>query len=184
MEEYIGIVKVFAGNFAPRGWAFCNGQIMSIAQNTALFSILGTTYGGNGQTTFALPNLQGAVAIGAGTGGGGTYVLGQSAGTPNVSILTSNLPAHTHTAVSTLNVNKTATSASVPSNTTSIGQAKDINTDNVTIYAAGTADVPLAPSSVTTTVATTGSNIPISIMQPYVALSYIICLEGIFPSRN
>lgn len=186
MEEYIGIVKVFAGNFAPRGWAFCNGQIMSISQNTALFSILGTTYGGNGQTTFALPNLQGAVAIGAGTGGGGTYVLGQSAGTPNVSILTSNLPAHTHTATSVLKVNNdnSATLTTVPSSSTSIGQAKDINTDKVTIYSTGAADVPLASSSVTTTVAATGSNIPISIMQPYVTLSYIICLEGIFPSRN
>lgn len=184
MEEFIGVVKIFAGNFAPRGWAFCNGQILSIAQNTALFSILGTTYGGNGQTTFALPNLQGKVAIGQGNGGGTTYVLGESAGTPNVSILTSNLPAHTHPAVSTLKVNNDATSAAVPSSSTSIGQAKDINTDKVTIYATGAADVPLASSSVTTTVSPTGSNIPISIMQPYVALSYIICLEGIFPSRN
>lgn len=184
MDDFIGVVKLFAGNFAPRGWAFCNGQLLSIAQYSAVFALLGTTYGGNGQTTFALPNLQGRVALGSGNSGGSNYVLGEVAGTPSVSVLTSNMPAHTHVASSVLKVSNTTASAVVPSATTSLGQAKDINTDNVAIYSTGAATIPLEPTAVATTNQPTGGNVPISIMQPYLALSYIICLEGIFPSRN
>ncbi|WP_205945318.1 phage tail protein [Pedobacter hiemivivus] len=185
MEDFIGVVKVFAGSFAPRGWQLCNGQIIGIAQNSALFSILGTTYGGNGQTTFALPDLRGRVAVGWGQGPGlSNYTLGEVTGTESVSILTTNMPSHNHTATSTLNVNNTGTPAAIPSATTSIGLAKDINTDNVTMYATGAPNVALAPSSVTTTVGLTGGNQPISILQPVLALTYIICMEGYFPSRN
>src|SRR3954466_13993392 len=95
---FIGQISLFGGNFAPRGWAFCNGQLLAISQNTALFSILGTTYGGNGQTTFALPNLRGRMAIGAGTGPGlGAVQLGEQGGTSSVTLTLSNLPAHAHT---------------------------------------------------------------------------------------
>jgi microcystin-dependent protein len=185
MEEFLGIVKLFGGNFAPRGWQLCNGQIIGIAQNSALFAILGTTYGGNGQTTFALPDLRGRVAVGWGQGPGlSNYTIGETTGTESVSILTTNMPLHTHPAVSTLNVNNTGTSAVIPSATTSIGPAKDINTDNVKMYATGAANVPLAPTSVTTTVTAVGGSQPISILQPVLALTYIICLEGVFPSRN
>ena len=184
MDEFIGIVKLFAGNFAPRGWAFCNGQILSIATNQALFSILGTTYGGNGQTTFALPNLQGATAIGAGTGSGSTYVLGQAAGTPNVSILTSNLPAHVHAGPGKISVSASNATDATPVAGASIAVPGSIISRVFTPtlgYATATPSVDLT-SNVTT--GATGSNLPISVMQPYVALSYIICLEGVFPSRN
>lgn len=184
MEEFIGIVKLFAGNFAPRGWAFCNGQIMSIAQNTALFSILGTTYGGNGQTTFALPNLQGAVAIGWGNGPGGSYTLGETAGTPNVSILTNNLPAHVHAGPGKISVSTAESTDSTPAAGASIAMPGSVvsRVFSPTLgFATATPSVDLL-SNVTT--GATGNNIPIPIMQPYVAMSYIICLEGIFPSRN
>ena len=98
MEGTIGEIRMFAGNFAPRSWAFCNSQILSIAQNTALFSILGTTYGGNGQTTFGLPDLRGRVPIGTGQGPGLPNVsLGEMSGTPTTTLLATNMPAHTHT---------------------------------------------------------------------------------------
>src|SRR5262245_42833413 len=97
MDSFIGSIILFAGNFAPRGWAFCQGQILSIAQNTALFSILGTTYGGNGQTTFALPDLRGRVPIGTGQGPGLSNIdLGEQSGSENVTLLASNMPPHTH----------------------------------------------------------------------------------------
>lgn len=184
MEEFIGVVKLFAGNFAPRGWALCNGQILSIAQNSALFSILGTTYGGNGQTTFALPNLQGTVALGAGNGGGSNYVLGQVAGTPTVSILTTNLPSHVHAGPGKISVSATSASDSVPVAGASIAAPGSFISRVFTPtlgFATATPSVDLT-SNVTTGAA--GGNIPISVMQPYLALTYIICLEGIFPSRN
>ena len=98
-SPFIGQITLFAGNFAPRGWAFCNGQLLSIAQNTALFSILGTTYGGNGQTTFALPDLRGRVPVHAGQGPGlSNYDLGQQGGAESVTLTTAQMPAHTHPA--------------------------------------------------------------------------------------
>src|SRR5687767_4324920 len=97
MDEFIGIVKIFAGNFAPRGWMFCQGQLLSIAQNTALFSILGTTYGGNGQTTFALPDLRGRVPVGVGQGPGlPSMSLGEMSGATSATMTIQNMPAHTH----------------------------------------------------------------------------------------
>ena len=97
MDPFLGQLMLVPYNFAPRGWAFCNGQIMSIAQNTALFSLLGTTYGGNGQTTFALPDLRGRVAVSAGQGPGlQNYSLGEIAGSENVTLISSQMPAHTH----------------------------------------------------------------------------------------
>lgn len=184
MEEFIGVVKLFAGNFAPRGWALCNGQLLSIAQYNAVFAILGTTYGGNGTTTFALPNLQGATAIGAGNGGGSNYVLGQTAGTPNVSILTSNLPAHVHAGPGKISVSASNATDSTPITGASLAVPGSVVSRVFTPtlgYATATPSVDLA-TNITTGV--TGANIPISVMQPYVALTYIICLEGIFPSRN
>jgi microcystin-dependent protein len=187
MEEFIGVVKVFAGNFAPRGWQLCNGQILSIAQNSALFAILGTTYGGNGQTTFALPDLRGRATVGWGQGPGlSNYALGQISGTENTSILTSNMPAHNHVATSTLTLNASNAAATVgtPVTGNALGAGKDINTDAVSMYTTSTPNIPLAGGSVATTTALNGGNIPISILQPTIAMSYIICLEGIFPSRN
>ncbi|MFD2603435.1 phage tail protein [Flavobacterium suzhouense] len=183
MEEFIGIVKLFAGNFAPRGWALCNGQLLSISQNTALFSILGTTYGGDGQSTFALPNLQGNTAIGAGTSRlGTTYVPGQVAGTPTVTLNTSQIPSHNHTGQ--IFVSNTNSNTGTPTAGTVLGipgttQGRDFVASLG--YTTATPNVNIANS---VTVGPTGGNQPFSIMQPYLAMNYIICLEGIFPSRN
>lgn len=169
---YIAAILLFAGNFAPRGWAFCEGQILSIAQNTALFSLLGTTYGGNGQTNFALPDLRGRVPIHQGTGPGlPLYTLGELAGAANITLLTSNMPAHNHT----LNAFSEAGDTSAPagallSNTGALD--KEYRT-------AGTGVVMNSAA-----IGIAGGSQPVSIMQPYLALNYIIALQGIFPSRN
>jgi microcystin-dependent protein len=187
MEEFIGVVKNFYGNFSTTGWILFNGQIISIAQNTALFSILGTTYGGNGQTTFALPDLRGRAPIGWGQGPGlSNYDQGQSSGTENTSILISNMPAHNHVATSTLSLNASNAAATVatPVAGNALGAGKDVNTDPVSMYTTSAPNIPLAGGSVATTVGISGGSVPISILQPILAITYIICMEGVFPSRN
>jgi microcystin-dependent protein len=180
MDEYIGIVKLFAGNFAPKGWAFCNGQQMSIAQNTALFSILGTTYGGNGTTTFGLPNLSGRVAVGAGSGAGLPPVeAGQVAGSASVTLTAQQMPAHNHQ----LMVNSGNGTATDPTG----GFVAVVNVPNsetgdptpVTAFAPtsnGAASIQAISAA--------GGSQPLSVMQPYLGMNYIICLEGLYPSRG
>lgn len=187
MDEYMGMVKAFAGNFAPRGFMFCNGQLISIAQNSALFALLGTTYGGNGQTTFGLPDLRGRTAVGWGQAPGlSSYVLGEISGAEKTSILISNMPAHNHVATSTMTLNASDAAATVPVPVAgnALGAGKDVNTDPVSMYTTSTPNIPLAGGSVATTVGLNGGSVPISILQPTLALSYIICTEGGFPSRN
>ena len=187
MDEYMGMVKIFAGNFAPRGFMFCNGQIIGIAQNSALFALLGTTYGGNGQTTFGLPDLRGRAPVGWGQGPGlSNYNLGQPYGTEKTSILINNMPAHNHLATSTLSLNASDAAATVgtPVAGNALGAAKDVNTDAVSMYTTSAPNIPLTGGSVATTTALTGGNVPISILQPTLAISYIIAIEGAFPSRN
>lgn len=183
----MGMVKIFAGNFAPRGFMFCNGQIISIAQNSALFALLGTTYGGNGQTTFGLPDLRGRAPIGWGQGPGlSNYILGEVSGTEKTSILINNMPAHNHLATSTLTLNASDAAATlpIPASGNALGAGKDVNTDAVSMYTTATPNVPLAGGSVATTVGVTGGSVPISILQPTLAISYVIVTEGAFPSRN
>ncbi len=175
MEGTIAEIRMFAGNFAPKSWAFCYGQIMSIAQNTALFSLLGTTYGGNGTTTFALPDFRSRVPIGTGQGPGlSSYVLGQVSGVENVSLLQSNLPAHTHFMTGTSAGPTQGTAAGGYLATTSRTAAMP----NIYAAAGGT----VVPMGSQTTPA--GSNVPVSIVQPYLAMNFIICMYGIYPSRN
>ena len=179
MEEYLAIIKIFGGSFAPRGWAMCQGQILSIAQNTALFSIIGTTYGGNGQTTFALPDLRGRAPIGWGQGPGlSAYNIGQVSGTETVSILLNNMPAHNHAIGGTvqLPVNDSNADADGP-----IGAY--LGTPSTAIYSSTTNGVAANLNTNLTTAVVGGSN-PVGILQPVLAISYIICMEGIFPSRN
>lgn len=179
MEGYIAEVRMFAGNFAPRSWAFCQGQTLSIAQNTALFSLLGTTYGGNGQTTFVLPDFRGRVAVGTGTGPGLPQVtLGEVAGTATVTLLQTQMPAHTHALTGSLTMQAAGDGTlSTDASNRRIGPGA--------FYSASAADlVNMAPLNGTLTAANTGGNQPFSIMQPYLGMNYIICLEGIFPSRN
>jgi microcystin-dependent protein len=180
MEEYIGTIKLFAGNFVPRGYMLCNGAIIAIQQNTALFAILGTYYGGNGQTTFALPNLNGRYPIGIGSSNTGqSYELGEAAGTPQNTLLQSNLPSF----VSQLKVaNANANSASPFSSTslaiTGIPNGRDFTA--VPSYVSGNPDTMINPQSVIFQ----GQNIPVNNMPPYLGLNYIICVEGIFPPRS
>jgi microcystin-dependent protein len=170
---FLGEIKMFAGNFAPRSYAFCSGQILAIAQNTALFSILGTTYGGNGQTTFALPNLQGRVPIHAGQGPGlSTYSLGQVGGTETVTLNINQIPSHTH--LLTAN-NGPGTSAAPANNMVLAG-----STARDRVYTTNPANVTLAPNAV----GNAGGSQPFSNIQPYLAINFIIAIEGIFPSRN
>lgn len=187
MEDFLGAIKIFAGNFAPRGWFFCNGQILAIAPNTALFSLLGTNYGGNGSTTFALPDLRGRAPIGWGQGPGlSNYVVGEPSGTENISISINNMPAHNHVATSTLalNASNAAATVSTPVAGNALGAGKDVNTDPVSMYTTATPNVPLTGGSVATTVGISGGSVPINILQPILGVSYIICFQGFFPSRN
>lgn len=187
MEEFIGVVKIFAGNFAPRGFMMCNGQTLPINQYSALFSIIGTTYGGNGQTTFGLPDLRGRAPVGWGQAPGlSNYNLGQVSGAESVSILISNMPAHNHPAISTLalNASDAAATVGIPVAGNALGAGKDVNTDPVSMYTTSAPNIPLAGGTVATTVGLNGGNVPISILQPILATSYIICIEGIFPTRN
>lgn len=182
-SAFLGMIAIVPYNFAPRGWAFCQGQILSIAQNTALFSLLGTTYGGNGQTTFALPDLRGRVPNSAGQGPGlSSYDLGQQGGTETHTLTTAEMPLHTHTATatSTLNVSTTFATQKYPVVGAVFGKAA------AQIYCpAGTSTtIPLAGAGTVVTNALTGGSQPHSILQPYLTLNFIIALEGIFPSRN
>lgn len=168
MDELIGVIKLFAGNFAPRGFALCQGQILSIAQNTALFSILGTTYGGNGQTTFALPDLRGRAPNGQGQGPGlSSYDLGQSAGTETVTLLSNQMAPHIHGVL-----------ANGESNTT----GKPANNFPATNGAYNTANdgTVMNPAMITPN----AGGQPVPILNPYLTLNFIICIEGIYPSRN
>jgi microcystin-dependent protein len=180
VDPYIATITNFAGNFAPQSWMFCQGQFLSIAEYTALFSLIGTTYGGDGQVTFALPDLRSRVAIHQGQGPGlSNYLIGQMAGTENITLLTPQLPAHNHNIVSFTGAFNASTA------TTGL-----TNTPNNAIPAAGAtvySDVPdgeaLGPMPCNSITPVVGSNAPISIVQPYTAMNFIIAVEGIFPSR-
>ena len=181
-EPFIGEVKLFGFNFAPKGYATCQGQILSIAQNTALFSLLGTTYGGNGQTTFALPDLQGRMPIGQGQGPGlPPYSMGQVGGTPSTTLLSTNMPQHIHT-LNAAKVQIQASSANAnggdPDGTFPAVVSSNLYADTPSqgVYTSG------AVISGTTDIA--GGSQPFSVMNPYLTMNYSIALQGIFPSRN
>jgi microcystin-dependent protein len=172
-EPFIATIIMFGGNFNPRGWALCNGQLLSIAQNTALFSILGTTYGGNGQTTFGLPDLRGRVPIHPGQGPGlSPYSLGQVSGTESITLNVNQMPSHNH------NVAPFSNSSEGGAATPAGGFMGKTGGD--AIYAPAHDNTPMGatPSSMT------GGNQPTTIIQPYLCVNFIIALEGIFPSRN
>ena len=175
-SPYIAEIKMFGGNFAPKGYALCNGQIVAISQNTALFSLLGTTYGGNGTTTFALPNMQGRAPVHQGNGAGiDPVVLGEMAGETNVTLTTSNLPTHTHPISGAIiaNSNPGETPAS---NTLFTNSAPN----QLYATALGTGGLNLAPQTITTA----GGSQPHNNLQPYLAVTFIIALQGVFPARN
>jgi microcystin-dependent protein len=177
---YIGEIRCFGFNFAPNGWAQCNGQLLAIQQNAALFSILGTTYGGNGTTNFGLPNLQGQVPMHWGNGPGGFNTqIGEIQGTSTVSLVSTQMPIHSHT------INASAIAAGAGSERTAIPTAAtylgpSANPNAAYQNPAPTINAPLSPKAI----AATGSSAPHENMQPYVVLNFCIALTGVFPSRN
>lgn len=192
-EPFIGQIIQGGWNFAPRGYAFCNGQLISIAQNTALFSLLGTNYGGNGTTTFALPDLQGRSMVHWGNGAGLTPVsLGEEGGAENVTLLTANLPAHSHAVTSNPNAFNASTAKATdqqPSTGAIFGRGVDTGSGTAVpeVYLpAGTAATIALGLNIagSINIAATGSNVPVAIRSPYTAVSVCIALEGIFPSRS
>lgn len=174
MENYVGEIRLFAGNFAPVGWRFCNGDMLSIAENEALFALIGTTYGGDGVTTFRLPDLQSRVPVHMGTppATGTTYSLGQKGGAETQQLTVANLPPHQHPVMmdnGTASENTPSSSRFLASTATPV-----LHSD-----AAG-GNVTMAPQSVTTT----GSGHPFSIQMPCLTVNFIIALYGLYPSRS
>ena len=172
-QQFIGEIRLFPYNFAPKYWAYAQGQLLSIAQNTALFSMLGTTYGGDGRVTFGLPDLRGRAIVGQSFDG--QYQMGQLAGQENVTLLQTQMPMHNHMWVGT------SEAADVPKPGGNYFGGGRTNAGNPTpLYAAPTSPVVLAP----TTLGATGGNQPHNNMQPFLAMAYCVALQGIFPSRN
>lgn len=172
VEGFIGEVRSFAGNFAPRGWAFCEGQLLPIAQNTALFSIIGTTYGGDGRTTFALPNLQGRVPMHPGRGPGLTaHRLGERVGVNTIKLIENNLPPHTHT----IPISQNLGIVSNPTNAY-LGGEGFIDRD----FANTTDDTKMDSRMLQNT----GGGQSFDIRKPFLGINFIIALIGTFPSRS
>jgi microcystin-dependent protein len=171
-DPFVAEIRIFPFNFAPTGWAFCNGQIMPLSQNTALFSLLGTTYGGNGQSTFALPNLQGSAPMFWGQGPGlSLHDLGETGGADTVTLLQSEIPNHSHTlrAVASLADSPTPDNAAFS------------RVSGATPYLpTGAATVAMSPFAL----APSGGNLPHNNLQPYLTLSFCIALQGVFPPRT
>jgi microcystin-dependent protein len=170
-EPYLGEIRIFGFNFPPQGWALCNGQTLSISQNAALFSLLGTTYGGNGTTTFALPDLRSRVAVHQGQGAGlAAYSAGQAGGTESVTLLPAQMPAHTHS----VHANNNPAAARRP-------EGRALAQANTDIYVA-------APDTSTVMDAgmlgEAGGNDPHPNIQPYLVLNFCIAMQGIFPARE
>ena len=170
-EPYLAEIRIFPFNFAPRGWAMCNGQLVAISQNTALFSLIGTFYGGNGTSNFALPNFQGNVPIHQGTGPGlSTYSIGQAGGSATVTLLNNQVPSHTHSFSGDPNSKKEVTGVA---NAAPAGASSPA-------YSAAAPNTTMAP----TMLASVGNSQPHDNMQPYLVLNFCIALQGVYPARN
>ena len=180
MDGVLAVIWMFGSNFAPRNWALCDGQLLAISQNSALFSLLGTIYGGDGRTTFGLPEMRGRVPMHAGNGPGLTpRSLGQRSGQENVTLNTTQMPTHTHPATTTTQVSVSSSAGSEP----------NVNGQYLANHAGAynedpTAAAMLAGPSSTTTVANTGGNLSHNNLQPFMVVNFVICISGIFPSRN
>lgn len=171
-DAYIGEIRMFAGTFAPSGWAKCEGQILSIAQNTALFSLLGTTYGGDGQTTFALPDLRGRVPMAPGQGPGlSPRTLGEVTGSETNTLTVAQMPAHNHTVnASTADGDQNVPTSTFPANTKTLDKE----------YAAAGANTQMHPSMI----GMSGGSQPVNNVQPSLSVTFIIALQGIYPPQN
>jgi microcystin-dependent protein len=175
-DAYLGEIRMFAGTFAPSGWALCNGQLLSISQNSALFSILGTSFGGDGVSTFGLPNLQSRVPIHQGQGQGlSPYTVGQTGGSEQVTLLTNQMPTHTHT----VNASNTSASASTASGNLPATVEPPRGQDTSKIYGTSAATTMAANM-----IGAAGGSQPHANIQPYQCVTFIIALQGIYPSRG
>jgi microcystin-dependent protein len=174
MDPFVAEIRILPLSFAPKGWAFCDGQLLPISQNTALFSLLGTFYGGDGKATFALPDLRGSVPVNAGQGPGlSLYFLGQSSGSETITLLTTEMPSHTHTVRADFDNNNA--SAVSPSG------AVPVNASPTLTFSSGAsaAFVSMNPG-----MTTTGGSQPHNNLMPYLVVSYCIALQGVFPPRT
>ncbi len=167
-EPFVGEIRMFGGNFAPAGWMFCQGQLLPISENETLFNLIGTTYGGDGQETFALPNLQSRIPIHAGTGGGITYQLAETGGVETVTLTTQQIPVHNHALLATDGA------AGTTDPTAHVPAKPDKN-----LYRAGPANVPMASQAI----GPSGGSQPHENLQPYLCISFIISLFGVFPHQ-
>ena len=177
MEPFIGEIRIFGGNFAPKDWAFCDGQLIKITDNTTLYAVIGTTYGGDGRVTFALPDLKGRAPMQPGRGYGLTdRVLGERRGTNTISLTQDQIPAHNHTMKA-----ESVTGTTPEPQNNSLAQIKS-RAGSVNVYHTEQSQQPghLANEALQTA----GANQPHDNTQPYLVLNFIICLDGIFPSRN
>jgi microcystin-dependent protein len=170
-DPFVAEIRIFPFNFAPKGWAFCNGQLIPISQNTALFSLLGTYYGGDGKSTFALPDMQGNAPLHQGQGQGLSYrVLGEIGGSENVTLLTSEMPIHSHS-------QNVSTRLGTENNPTNQFPAEG---DGINLFGAASNFTPMSAS----TLAPAGGSLPHNNMQPYLTLNFCIALQGVFPPRG
>ena len=172
-DPFVAEIRIFAGNFAPKGWAFCDGQLLPISQNTALFSLLGTTYGGNGKSNFALPDLQGRAPMHPGQGPGlSLHDLGEASGSDTVTLLESEMPSHSHTLMANPN------SAERPSPTNNL-PARSVG---ASLYQSDSTQglVDMAPEAITPS----GGDQPHNNMQPYLTMNFIIAMQGVYPPRT
>ncbi len=177
-SPFIGEIRLMSFNFAPRNWALCNGQILAISQNQALFSLLGTTYGGNGTTNFALPNLQARLPIHFGTGPGlSPYVMGQVGGAITITLNSTQMPSHSHV----LNATSAAASTKTIGNTVLPAAP---TAANASLYAIPGSPALEPQGMATGTIASSGGSQPHNNLMPSLVVSFAICLQGIFPSRN
>lgn len=201
-DPYLGEIRMVAFDYAPYGWALCAGQTIAISQNQALFSLLGTVYGGNGTTTFQLPNMQGRSPVGVGQGLGlSTIVIGEQAGTENATLTTQNMPMHTHTAtvssggsatgsVAIPATTSTASQSAVPGATAVLGPVSVSNHQGA-LYSTSTPNTTLQPFNVTVEGTApsvqnsmAGGSTPFSVRNPYLGITFVIALQGIFPPRG
>jgi microcystin-dependent protein len=179
MEGTMAVVTCFGADFAPKNWAYCDGQLLSIAQNSALFSLLGTTYGGNGVNTFALPDLRGRTPVGTGQGSGISNVtLGQVQGTESTTLNISNLPPHVHDGAISIKLQADNTTGD------SADPANEVPSIFPGMYATTGANATMQSPVYSVNIGGAGGSQPVSILEPYLTLNYVICLYGLYPSRN
>jgi len=177
MDSYVGEIRLFAGNYAPDNWALCNGQLLAVSEYQALFTLIGTTYGGDGVSTFGLPDLRGRIPVGQGLGPGlSARVIGQNGGTETVTVTSAQMPAHSHA----LLANTTTATDTTPSNSMLPGAITAPNT----FYQLSTGTNPKMQTAALAAVSQSGGSQPHSNLMPSLCVSFIIALNGIFPTRN